>query len=176
MSKVDIVLSEKRRPTIVSEAEYETISTLFAQGLDRSQVIKKMGYDKNWYYSRLSKDMKLKKVEQDGNNAYLENISKDVTGAIKKSILGHKVTTKKVLYEYVTDAEGNQVKVPRSEVKEEKYYPPNSAVLTAVGKRVLKTMQEDDNVDVEIDKKIRELSEGDLEGILQIAEKVFIEK
>jgi hypothetical protein len=176
-SELTIKLPNGRKPDFLNDAEYDIITLLFAQGLNRDQVIKKLGFDKNWYYTRQIKDPKLKLAEQKGYDACIDNLPKDVAVGVKKSLLGHsKVTTRRV-YEFVDVVDANGVvtreKVLRAEIEDEKYFPPNASVVNAVGKQVIGSMKESDNTLSEVERKISELSDEDIEAMYQISKKVL---
>lgn len=178
MSKeLTITIPKGRKPDFMNDAEYEIITLLFAQGLNRDQVIKKLGYDKNWYYNRQIKDPKLKLAEQKGYDACIDNLPKDVAVGVRKSLIGHsKVVTKKV-YEYVDETDKNGVVVRKKilvgEIEDEKYFPPNASVVNAVGRQVIGSMKESDNTLSEVERKISELSDEDIESMFKISKKVL---
>lgn len=176
MAKMEVSIP-KRKPDVMAEAEYEAICNLFSQGSNRAQIIKKLGYDKNWYYNRLSKDPKLKLAEQRGYDICIDNLPKDIAVGVKKSLIGHTHTVKKRMYEYVSVYDENGVesveRVLKQEVEEEKYYPPNAAIINAVGRQVISSMKESDNTTNDIDKRIGELSDDDIDAMYKVAQKVL---
>jgi hypothetical protein len=171
---------QKHKPEIISEAEYEAITILFSQGLSREEVIKKMNYDKSWYYRRLSRDPSLKLAEQRGFDEVLGNLSKDIAVGIKKGLLGHTIKKTKKAFEFVDEVDENGVvptrKVLKGLVEEEVYYPPNAATVNAVGRQVIASMKENDDTTIEIEKRMSELSNEDIQAIHEIANKVISSK
>lgn len=178
MSKVMIVGGGgKLKPEVVSENEYEAVTNLFSQGLSRDEVIKKMNYDKSWYYRRLSRDPLLKLAEQRGHDVVMDNLAKDIAPAVKKTLLGHTIKKEKKMYEYVDqqkdDGTIERVKVLTAVVEEDVYYPPVAAVVNAVGRQLIGSMKENDDTTLEIEKRMAELSDDDIQKMHEIANKVI---
>lgn len=182
MSKDLIVIGglEKRKPEIMGDVEYDAITNLFSMGLSREEVIKKMNFDKSWYYRRLSKDPSLKLAEQRGYDAVLGNLSKDIAVGVKKGLLGHTVKKSKKAYEFIDqvneDGVVERVRVLKAEVVEDVYYPPNAAIVNSVGRQVIASMKESDDTTLEIEKRMSELSDEDIQAMHDIANKVISSK
>lgn len=179
MSKDLIVIGglEKRKPEIMGDVEYDAITNLFSMGLSREEVIKKMNFDKSWYYRRLGKDPSLKLAEQRGYDAVLGNLNKDIAVGVKKGLLGHTIKKTKKAYEFVDEVDENgvvtTVKVLKGVVEEDVYYPPNAAIVNAVGRQVIASMKESDDTTLEIEKRMSELSDEDIAAMHIIANKVI---
>lgn len=182
MSKEIVVIGglEKRKPEIMGDVEYDAITNLFSMGLSREEVIKKMNFDKSWYYRRLGKDPSLKLAEQRGYDAVVGNLSKDIAVGVKKGLLGHTFKKTKRAYEWVDvvkeNSEVERVKVLKAEVVEDVYYPPNAAIVNAVGRQVIASMKESDDTTLEIEKRMSELSDEDIAAMHEIANKVISSK
>ena len=97
-NKVMIIGGNKLKPEVISENEYEAVTNLFSQGMSREDVIKKMNYDKSWYYRRLTRDPLLKLAEQRGHDVVMDNLSKDIAVGVKKGLLGHTIKKQKKIY------------------------------------------------------------------------------
>jgi replicative superfamily II helicase len=182
MSKEVVVIGgiQKRKPEIMGDVEYDAITNLFSQGLSREEVIKKMNFDKSWYYRRLGIDPSLKLAEQRGYDMVVGNLSKDIAVGVKKGLLGHTFKKTKKLYEWVDQVDENgvveRVKVLKSVVEEDVYYPPNAAIVNAVGRQVIASMKESDDTTLEIEKRMSELSDEDIQTMHDIANKVISSK
>lgn len=174
---MDIIKTEARKPAFISEVEYEMVTVMFAQGMSREQVIKKLNFDRNWYYARLKKDPQLQLAERNGTEQLINELPKDIVIGMKKSILGHTKTVKKKVYEMrnVTDENGivTQEKVLIGETEEERYYPPQSGVLNAAGKQTMSLLKDSES-STEIEKKIMMLDPADLDTIYKIVEQKIL--
>lgn len=179
-NKVMIVGGNKLKPEVISENEYEAVTNLFSQGMSREDVIKKMNYDKSWYYRRLTKDPILKLAEQRGHDVVMDNLSKDIAVGVKKGLLGHTIKKQKKMYKYedVTNEDGTieRVRVLEALVEEDVYYPPNAAIVNSVGRQVIASMKENDDTTLEIEKRMAELSDEDIRKMHEIANKVISSK
>jgi hypothetical protein len=69
-----------------------------------------------------------------------------------------------------------RVKVLKAVVEEEKYFPPNAAIVNAVGRQVISSMKENDDTTIEIEKRMSELSDEDIQAMHEIANKVISQK
>lgn len=172
---LEIIKGEPVKPSIISEEEYERIEILFSQGMKREDVIREIGWDRNWYYRRLNKDPKLRLSEKRGVDHAIGNIPRDVAVGIRKSILGHTVTTSKRRFEIKTvinsDGEEVQERVLVEEVEEDKYFPPNASTLNQVAKQVVAGLKEGDETLNSIDEKIAAMSDDDIKTIAEITRK-----
>lgn len=173
--KPDIIKGDPIKPSIVSEEEYDRIENLFSQGMKREEVIREIGWDRNWYYRRLKNDPRLRLSEQKGYDAAIANIPRDVATGIRKSLTGHFVTTSKRRFEIKTviNDEGIEVqeRVLLEEVEEDKYFPPNASTLNMVAKQIVAGIKEGDESSASIDEKISEMSDEDIRTIAEITKK-----
>lgn len=170
---MEIVSVDKRKPSIIPQGDYETIEVLFSRGCSREEVIKRMKYDRNWYYRKLKSDPKLLNAESKGNAVFIGSINKDVAASIKKQLLGHKVKVKTEFYVHEEDEEGNVVKKLVNTKKEEKYFPPNASVTNAIGRQVIGNMKEEDTTYKDIEKSLMDLDQIELDNLVNIGLKVL---
>lgn len=172
---LEIIKGDPIKPSIVSEEEYDRIENLFSQGMKREEVIREIGWDRNWYYRRLKVDPKLRLSEQKGFDSALTNIPRDVAVGIRKSLTGHVVTTSKRRFEIKTlinkDGDEVQERVLVEEVEEDKYFPPNASTLNLVAKQIVAGIKDGDESAANIDEKISEMSDEDIKTIAEITRK-----
>lgn len=172
---LEIIKGDPIKPSVVSEEEYDRIENLFSQGMKREDVIREIGWDRNWYYRRLKNDPRLRLSEQKGFDTAVANIPRDVTVGIRKSLTGHVVTTSKRRFEIKTvinnDGDEIQERVLVEEVEEDKYFPPNASTLNQVAKQVVAGLKEGDETLNSIDEKILSMSDEDIKSIAEITRK-----
>lgn len=163
----------KRAPTSLGSEEYEIIEAYFAAGLSRDEVIKKLNFNRVYYYRRVAVDIRLQHAEKSGNKQFKETLGPDLANAIKKSLTGHKVALKKTIYEYrdELDSEGNptgvQRKVKLGYTVEEKYTPPSSAVVTTLMKAIAPSLNSGE-VLLDDETNIEKLTDDQMNHLLEI--------
>ena len=163
----------KRAPTSLGSEEYEIIEALFSAGLNRDEVIKKLRFDRVYYYRRLAVDIRLQHAEKTGNKQFKETLGPDLANSIKKSLTGHKVALKKTIFEYVDelDKEGNPTGKTRKRkvgyTVEEKYSPSSSAVITTLMKVIAPSLSSGE-VLLDDETNIEKLSDEQMNHLLEI--------
>jgi hypothetical protein len=163
----------KASPTTLSEEQYNLIETLFTMGKSRSEVIKAMNFDENYYYRRLSNDLKLANAESKGKNMWLLRFQSEIPAAIAKMTLGEMKVQRKVFKRVDIDENGNQIEVVTNIIEEDKWFQGNSALVSLLAKQVVPNMMNDSTSEDDYDKYISELSEEERLKLEEISAEIF---
>lgn len=168
-----IISDIKAAPTTLSEEQYEIIELLFTQGKSRSEVIKAMNFDENYYYRKLGNDIRLDNAERKGKAAWLQRFQSEMPSIIANMTMGQMKVQRKVFKRVDIDEEGKQIEVVTNIIEEEKFFPGNSALVGMLAKQVVPTMVNDSTSDDEFDKYVAELSEEERIKLEEISSEIF---
>lgn len=166
---LDIV---RGNPTTITDTEYEIIEMMFAAGNTRAYVIEKLKWDQVYYYSRLKRDARLSAAERDGQDLWIKSMSNEVAAALSMAALGHKVKVKKEFYTIEKDEKGEEIQVLKGLQVEEKYIPPNAAVIGMIAKKVVPSLGSGTSED-QYDDYMEDLSDEDINKLAEIGNKIL---